>query len=152
MNLYNTGASITNSPDNIVANSISLINPDGSLNNIYTINGNLIKFDGGIRIQGDAQIGDYLYASFNGQQLTAWNGIDSQGIHNFGDFTTDGDITYNTSTNLTTALDSKANLSGCTFTGPVLGLTKATVGLNNVENTSDLSKVIFIGANIKRTD
>ena len=145
MNLYNTGASLTNSLD-IVANSISLINPDGSLNNIYTITGNAIKFDGGIRIQGDVHIGDTNSQDYTYQQLIAYGGIVCySGFTNSGILTTTGDVTFNTdttSTGLTNALASKANLSGCTFTGPVLGLTKATVGLENVENTTDLNKVI----------
>ena len=122
MNLYNTGASLTNSLD-MVANRVSLLNPDGSLNAIYTITGNVIKFDGGIRIQGDAQIGDPGSATFTGNLLTAYGGIVCySGFENYGYLRTDGDIQFNTgttSTNLTEALDSKADLSGCTFTGIV---------------------------------
>jgi hypothetical protein len=143
MNLYNTGASLTNSLD-MVANRVSLLNPDGSLNAIYTTADNAIKI-GGLRIMGSAEIGNPYYPAYYGQELTAYGGIESKGIHNEGDFRTDGDLEFNTattSTNLTTALASKANLSGPTFTGTVGGITKTMVGLGNVENTTDLNKVI----------
>ena len=42
---------------------------------------------------------------------------------------------------LVNALTSKANLSGCTFTGVVNGITKDVIGLGNVNNTADTSKV-----------
>lgn len=48
-----------------------------------------------------------------------------------------GDIT-----GLTTALDSKAPLASPTFTGTVSGVTKAHVGLGNVDNTSDTGKPV----------
>ena len=56
------------------------------------------------------------------------------------------------STAVSTALGLKANsasptlttptISGCIFTGTISGLTKTTVGLSNVDNTSDLNKAI----------
>jgi hypothetical protein len=109
-----------------------------------TANGGITT--GTIQINGGATLGDPFSSAFTGQQLVSWTGIECiNGFTNSGVLTTTGDVTFNTgttSTNLSTALDIKANLSGCNFTGPVSGLTKATVGLNNVENTSDLSKVI----------
>jgi len=52
------------------------------------------------------------------------------------------DLSKVISTATQTALDTKANLSGPTFTGTVGGVTKTMVGLGNVENTTDLNKVI----------
>lgn len=43
---------------------------------------------------------------------------------------------------MTTALSAKAPLASPTFTGTVSGVTKAMVGLGNVDNTSDASKPI----------
>ena len=43
---------------------------------------------------------------------------------------------------INTALTGKASLSGATFTGPVAGITKAMVGLPNVDDTSDVNKPI----------
>lgn len=43
---------------------------------------------------------------------------------------------------LQTALDLKANIASPTFTGTVGGITKAMVGLNNVDNTTDLLKPV----------
>ena len=44
--------------------------------------------------------------------------------------------------NLQNALDTKAPMASPTFTGTVGGVTKAMVGLGNVDNTTDLSKPI----------
>ena len=44
--------------------------------------------------------------------------------------------------NLQTSLDAKAPLANPTFTGTVAGVTKAHVGLGNVDNTSDASKPV----------
>ena len=41
-----------------------------------------------------------------------------------------------------TQIDSKASLAGATFTGTVNGITKAMVGLGNVNNTSDANKPV----------
>lgn len=43
---------------------------------------------------------------------------------------------------LQTALDAKAPLASPTFTGTVAGITKAMVGLGNVDNTSDVNKPV----------
>jgi hypothetical protein len=57
-------------------------------------------------------------------------------------------VSYNASdvntelSNINTALGDKANLANPTFTGTVAGITKAMVGLENVDNTSDASKPI----------
>ena len=51
------------------------------------------------------------------------------------------DIVANLTT-LTTDLDTKAPINNPTFTGTISGVTKAMVGLANVDNTSDLSKPI----------
>ena len=40
------------------------------------------------------------------------------------------------------SLESKANLESPTFTGTVSGITKAMVGLSNVNNTSDINKPV----------
>lgn len=45
-------------------------------------------------------------------------------------------------TGLQTALDFKAPLADPTFTGTVSGVTKAMVGLGNVDNTADLAKPV----------
>ena len=52
-----------------------------------------------------------------------------------------GTLSIANTAGLQASLDSKANLSGCTFTGTVNGINKAMVGLSNVDNTSDASKV-----------
>ena len=39
-------------------------------------------------------------------------------------------------------MTSKADLSGCTFTGVVNGISKEMIGLSNVNNTADSSKVL----------
>lgn len=41
-----------------------------------------------------------------------------------------------------TQIDAKASLAGATFTGTVSGITKAMVGLNNVNNTADANKPV----------
>jgi len=48
----------------------------------------------------------------------------------------------NFASTVTTALSAKAPLASPTFTGTVSGVTKAMVGLGNVDNTSDASKPI----------
>lgn len=55
-----------------------------------------------------------------------------------------GDIggTLSDQTDLQTALDAKAPLADPTFTGTVAGVTKAMVGLGNVDNTSDANKPV----------
>ena len=45
---------------------------------------------------------------------------------------------------LQASLDTKAPLASPTFTGTVSGITKAMVGLGNVDNTSDASKPVSI--------
>ena len=45
-------------------------------------------------------------------------------------------------TNLQTLLDAKANLNSPTFAGTVSGITRAMVGLGNVDNTSDANKPV----------
>ena len=45
-------------------------------------------------------------------------------------------------TNISAELAAKANLASPTFTGTVSGITKAMVGLSNVDNTSDANKPI----------
>lgn len=45
-------------------------------------------------------------------------------------------------TSLQTALDAKAPLASPTFTGTVAGITKAMVGLGNVDNTADSAKPV----------
>jgi hypothetical protein len=45
-------------------------------------------------------------------------------------------------TDLQNQLNLKAPLDNPTFTGSVSGITKAMVGLDNVDNTNDLSKPI----------
>ena len=47
-----------------------------------------------------------------------------------------------TITGLQTALDAKAPIASPTFTGTVSGVTKAMVGLGNVDNTSDANKPV----------
>ena len=44
--------------------------------------------------------------------------------------------------NMVNSIDAKANSLNPTFSGTVSGITKSMVGLGNVENTTDLSKVI----------
>ena len=44
---------------------------------------------------------------------------------------------------LTTTVGTKANINSPTFTGTVGGITKAMVGLNNVDNTADASKTVL---------
>jgi tail-like repeat protein len=66
----------------------------------------------------------------------------------YGDHTHEGggdhnhDDRYFTETEVTTALNLKANLASPTFTGTVNGITKAMVGLGNVDNTADISKPV----------
>ncbi|MCX6300439.1 MAG: hypothetical protein NTY72_15265, partial [Bacteroidetes bacterium] len=45
-------------------------------------------------------------------------------------------------TDVTTSLALKANIASPTFTGTVGGITKSMVGLNNVDNTSDINKPV----------
>ena len=54
----------------------------------------------------------------------------------------DHDGRYNTKAETTSALALKANLASPTFTGTVGGITKAMVGLGNVDNTADINKPI----------
>lgn len=50
--------------------------------------------------------------------------------------------TLSAQTDLQSALDAKAPLASPTFTGTVSGVTKAMVGLGNVDNTADASKPV----------
>ena len=45
-------------------------------------------------------------------------------------------------TDVTTSLALKANIASPTFTGTIGGITKSMVGLNNVDNTSDINKPV----------
>ena len=51
------------------------------------------------------------------------------------------DLKANT-TDVTSSLALKANINNPTFTGAVGGITKSMVGLNNVDNTSDINKPV----------
>ena len=66
------------------------------------------------------------------------------GMHINEDITVVGNITHN---NLQEHLDLKAPLNNPKFTGTVSGITKATVNLANVDNTSDLKNNINSNAN-----
>ena len=63
----------------------------------------------------------------------AWNAVDET-------FEVDSSILR--ASEIQTALDLKANLESPTFTGTVAGITKAMVGLSDVDNTSDADKPI----------
>ena len=52
------------------------------------------------------------------------------------------------STATQTALNLKAPLASPSFTGSVSGITKATVGLADVDNTSDLNKPISTATHV----
>lgn len=54
----------------------------------------------------------------------------------------DGSWTFATTTGLQDALDGKAPTASPAFTGTVTGVTKAMVGLGNVDNTADTAKTI----------
>ena len=53
-----------------------------------------------------------------------------------------GTLSIANTSGLQAALDAKANLSGCTFTGTVNGVTKAMVSLGKCDNTSDVNKPV----------
>jgi hypothetical protein len=64
-------------------------------------------------------------------------------INSLGDTTiTDLNTIINTLNEITLDLDAKAPLSNPIFTGTVSGITQSMVGLENVDNTSDLNKPI----------
>jgi microcystin-dependent protein len=59
---------------------------------------------------------------------------------------------YATNSDMTTKLALKANLANPVFTGTVGGLTKAMVGLDQVDNTSDMNKPISTAMTTKFAD
>ena len=84
---------------------------------------------------GTIQATDLMIA--NGGVMKLYS--DVSGTHVYGDITVDGDVI---NTNLQNQLNLKATLDNPAFTGTVTGITKSMVGLNNVDNTNDLSKPI----------
>jgi hypothetical protein len=88
-----------------------------------------------INSMGTIQATDLMIA--NGGVMKLYS--DVSGTHVYGDITVDGDVI---NTNLQNQLNLKAPLDNPTFTGTVTGITKSMVGLDNVDNTNDLSKPI----------
>ena len=88
-----------------------------------------------INSMGTIQATEWMIA--NGGVMKLYS--DESGTHVFGDITVDGDVI---NTNLQDQLNLKAPSDNPTFTGTVTGITKSMVGLDNVDNTSDLSKPI----------
>ena len=88
-----------------------------------------------INSMGTLQATDLMIA--NGGVMKLYS--DVSGTHVYGDITVDGDVI---NTNLQNQLNLKAPLDNPAFTGTVTGITKSMVGLENVDNTSDLSKPI----------
>ena len=64
---------------------------------------------------------------------------DASGTRFHSDITVDGNII---NTDLQNQLNLKAPLDNPTFTGSISGISKAMVGLSDVDNTDDLSKPI----------
>ena len=69
---------------------------------------------------------------------------DTTNIHGIADTTALATKTYvdNAGTALQSNIDAKAPIANPTFTGTVAGVTKAHVGLGNVDNTSDANKPV----------
>lgn len=68
------------------------------------------------------------------------SGTVAAGDHTHSGGGSGGPIAISDVTGLQTVLDTKAPLASPTFTGTVSGITKAMVGLTNVDNTSDTTK------------
>jgi hypothetical protein len=88
-----------------------------------------------INSMGTLQATDILIAKNGSMSLY----VDSSGTRFYSDITVDGNII---NTELQNQLNLKAPLDNPSFTGTVTGITKSMVGLDNVDNTTDLLKPI----------
>lgn len=143
---------------NASTNSPALTNPDSTAHGKYYI----VNADG-TQFSQDFKVGDWIINNSgqwqkvdNTDAVASFNGRTGAIVPVSGDYAVaditglqtalDGkaDVTHTHAiadvTGLQAALDSKAPLASPTFTGTVSGITKAMVGLANVDNTADASK------------
>lgn len=118
-------------------NIMYLVPRTGNMVQLATKTGLDTKVD---KITGQSLITDAERTKLNGVANGATaNSTDAQ----LRDRTTHtGAQEISTVTGLQTALDAKASIASPTFTGTVSGVTKAMVGLSNVDNTSDANKPV----------
>jgi hypothetical protein len=134
---------VTDNSDNVQLNvtpNLVSINVSQTSGNIIGSNYYLASTYGALPITGDTTT---LYVINDTSLMYRWSGsayvqINSSAVVAWGQITG----ALSSQTDLTNALNAKAPLASPTFTGTVSGITKAMVGLSNVDNTTDANKPI----------
>ena len=134
---------VTDNSDNVQLNvtpNLVSINVSQTSGNIIGSNYYLASTYGSLPITGDTTT---LYVINDTSLMYRWSGsayvqINSSAIVAWGQITG----ALSNQTDLTNALNAKAPLASPTFTGTVSGITKAMIGLSNVDNTSDVNKPV----------
>lgn len=134
---------VTDNSDNVQLNvtpNLVSINVSQTSGNIIGSNYFLASTFGALPITGDTTT---LYVINDTSLMYRWSGsaytqINSSAVVAWGQIT--GALSGQT--DLQNALNAKAPLASPTFTGTVSGITKAMVGLSNVDNTSDVNKPV----------
>jgi len=137
------GIVVTDNSDNVQLNvtpNLVSINVSQTSGNIIGSNYFLASTFGALPITGDTTT---LYVINDTSLMYRWSGsaytqINSSAVVAWGQIT--GALSGQT--DLQNALNAKAPLASPTFTGTVSGITKAMVGLSNVDNTSDVNKPV----------
>jgi hypothetical protein len=137
------GIVVTDNSDNVQINAtpnLVSINVTNTSGNIIGYNYYLASTFGALPAIGENTV---LYVVNTTSLMYRWNGsayvqINSISSINWGNI----NGTLSNQTDLQNALNAKAPLASPTFTGTVSGITKAMVGLGNVDNTTDLLKPI----------
>ena len=137
------GIVVTDNSDNVQINAtpnLVSINVTNTSGNIIGYNYYLASTFGALPAIGENTV---LYVVSATSLMYRWNGsayvqINSIGSINWGNI----NGTLSNQTDLQNALNLKAPLASPTFTGTVSGITKAMVGLGNVDNTTDANKPI----------
>jgi hypothetical protein len=134
---------VTDNSDNVQLNvtpNLVSINVSQTSGNIIGSNYYLASTYGALPVTGDTTT---LYVINDTSLMYRWSGsayvqINSSAVVAWGQITG----ALSSQTDLTNALNAKAPLASPTFTGTVSGITKAMVGLSNVDNTTDANKPI----------
>jgi len=132
---------VTDNSDNVQLNvtpNLVSINVSNTSGNIIGSNYYLSSSYGALPVLGDTTI---LYVTNDTSLMYRWNGSSYTQVNSVTSWGTIAG-TLSSQTDLTNALNAKAPLASPTFTGTVSGVTKAMVGLGNVDNTTDLLKPI----------
>jgi len=135
------GIVVTDNSDNVQINAtpnLVSINVSNTSGNIIGSNYYLSSSYGALPVVGDTTT---LYVTNDTSLMYRWNGLSYTQVNSVTSWGTIAG-TLSSQTDLQSALNAKAPLASPTFTGTVSGITKAMVGLGNVDNTTDLLKPI----------